>query len=204
MVWLRRRHLHNRGTLRCDPRPQYQDELELWSRHWGHNVSHHSGWLALLQRPAPSTTICKEGANVFSNDASGNMQTLQSLPRSASHQEAQRHQVVEDVEVVDLGHFKVWLRHMQCHLPKRCMCGLWANGGSVLQSRLGMVGVSVCKCTLLQHPAHMSAIVAHSLKCVVMNSVHVHANLGQTCACSRVVVLMVLAMLLNLNGKACV
>ena len=46
--------------------------------------------------------------------------------------------------------------------------------------------------------------VAHSLKCVVMNSVHVHANLGQTCACSRVVVLMVLAMLFNLNGKACV
>lgn len=46
--------------------------------------------------------------------------------------------------------------------------------------------------------------VAHSLKCVVRNSVHARANLGQTCAWSRVVVLMVLAMLLNLNGKACV
>ena len=26
----------------------------MWSKHWGRNVSHHSGWLPVLQRRAPN------------------------------------------------------------------------------------------------------------------------------------------------------
>ena len=29
-------------------------ELQVWSAHWGLNVSHHSAWLPFLQRPAPT------------------------------------------------------------------------------------------------------------------------------------------------------
>ena len=41
-------------TVRDCGRMRMQPELELWARHWGTNVSHHSGWLPFLQRRVPS------------------------------------------------------------------------------------------------------------------------------------------------------
>ena len=45
-----------RATVQAVAHKKYYEQLQLWSRHWGRNVQHHSGWLAFLQRTqsAPS------------------------------------------------------------------------------------------------------------------------------------------------------
>jgi hypothetical protein len=42
-------------TVRDCSKTWMQPELELWARHWGTNVNHHSGWLPFLQRRVLST-----------------------------------------------------------------------------------------------------------------------------------------------------
>ena len=59
---------HNSQGNACkhQVRSKNQMELSLWSQHWGRNVSHHSAWLPLLQRPPLSVghaTLRQEGSS---------------------------------------------------------------------------------------------------------------------------------------------
>jgi len=59
------------ATVLTVAQEKYAEALALWSRHWGRNVQHHSGWLAFLQRThaIPLQLTCNQVTSLLTSVA---------------------------------------------------------------------------------------------------------------------------------------